>query len=299
MPDRGGHSGGPIDPAALLALLRRDRPADYTGFLAWTFAGQRIGWIRPALAERLGRHPDLFALTSASVNLRGEAWSVAERSDAVNALIRAELAGLPGFGRWNDEYGDVTGHRGILALRIARCAVVPFGVRSQGAHINGVDRSGDGPRLWVARRNPSDPDFGGYLDTLAGGFIPSGAGVVEVAHREAQEEAGVAPQVCARIRPCAALRGVCEFAHGIAPYGIYCFDLDLAPGETPRPADEEIADFSLMEVDAVIGALTAGRFKFNTIPVIADWLIRQGFLAPDSRDYWTLCDLLRQWDPDI
>ncbi len=73
---------------------------------------------------------------------------------------------------------------------------------------------------------------------------------------------------------------------------MFLYDLELPAGVIPRNTDGEIAEFMLMDVDAVADEVRAGRaFKFNVTLVLIDFLIRHGRLSPENQpDY---LDLLR------
>jgi hypothetical protein len=43
--------------------------------------------------------------------------------------------------------------------------------------------------------------------------------------------------------------------------------------------------------------LEAGRFKFNAVWVVVDWLMRHGFVAAEGRRFIELAGALRCWDP--
>jgi hypothetical protein len=82
---------------------------------------------------------------------------------------------------------------------------------------------------------------------------------------------------------------------GCKPDQMFCFDLELPEDFTPRAADGEVAEFYLWPVDKVAAVVRETfEFKFNCNLAIIDFLVRRGFIAPDTEpDYAALVHGLR------
>ena len=50
----------------------------------------------------------------------------------------------------------------------------------------------------------------------------------------------------------------------------------------PRPGDDEVEEFVLMDCQEVIERMLAGQFKPNVCPVMIDFLIRKGFITKEN-----------------
>lgn len=287
-----------ISPERLLGCIRHFSAFERSRFRPFLCAGQRIGWVTHEFTALLAADPEIFEVGPDSVCLAARLDDVETRSQAVNQTVWRQRD-LPWFRRWNDEYAGVSaGRRDAPLLHLARCATVPFGVRTYGAHVNGYVREGSGLRLWVARRASGEPDFGEQLDTLVGGFIGAGLTPDEIAERELGEEAGIDVERLRAPRAVGVVSGIRQEIEGVRPFSIYCYDLELGPGEEPVNRDGEIDGFELLTVPQVVERLEAGRFKFNAVWVVVDWLMRNGFVAAEGRHFIELGDALRHQDPE-
>jgi 8-oxo-dGTP pyrophosphatase MutT (NUDIX family) len=207
-------------------------------------------------------------------------------------------------------------------------AVVPWlGARAFGVHINGYvasaesSSSSSSPRrptaLWVARRSKNKPTWPGMLDHLAAGGQPAGMGATANAVKEAWEEAGVPKELCegggkggqaAAACPGGGLRPVGTVTYrglsseGLKPDTLFVYDLELPVEFVPEPQDGEVEAFELWSVERVMQALAeAGgerrypAFKPNVAVVIVDFLVRHGFVGPDTGpEYAEVVAKLRQ-----
>ena len=91
--------------------------------------------------------------------------------------------------------------------------------------------------------------------------------------------------------------GYCvEDEWGLKPDVMFCFDLKVPEGFTPRNTDGEISSFTLMPVAEVAARLRdTDDFKFNVTLVVIDFLIRHGLIDPDhDPDYVDIVRGLRQ-----
>ena len=285
-----------ISASRLLASIQQGNRFTRERYTPFFCASVRVGWIRAPLVAELRRYPRVFTVEPDGVHVNRGLTTCDSRSEAIADVVR-ELGTMPGFGRWNDEFGSIApcwGGERLMCL--PRCATRPFGVRSYGSHVNGMVRRQDEIEYWVARRDSAVSDYGGYFDTLAGGYIAADRLPSEVACAEVREEAGI--DLARHMRPVSLVRGVDEDDDGVTPYMIFCFDVELPAGEQPNNRDGEIESFHLLSVEQVLERLEPSRFKFNAVPVIVDWMVRQGLVDSDDPAFAELADALTRWGPE-
>ena len=258
-------------------------------------AGTAVGWVGPETAGLLGDWPEVFDVEAGRVRLAGTLdqprTSAATRSEAVAGVLAAlRAAGL--LDGWRDELYPVAAHPLDPPLLLMERAALPlFGVTGCGVHVNGVvrDPAGGPPRMWVARRSLHKPTHPGELDQMGAGGQPVGLGVMENVVKECAEEAGIPASLATRARPVGAIRYCCATAHGLRPDVVYNFDLELPEHFRPVNHDGEVQAFELWELERVMQVVReTAEFKFNCSLVIIDWLIRQGFIGPEDRQYLEL-----------
>ena len=86
-----------------------------------------------------------------------------------------------------------------------------------------------------------------------------------------------------------AIRYCCATAAGLRPDVIYNFDLELPADFEPVNKDGEVQSFELWPVERLMSVVReSAEFRFNCSLVIIDWLIRQGFISPEDREYLAL-----------
>ncbi len=282
---------------------------DPDGFRPWRVAGETVGAVGPRVAALLAeRCADVFAVGDEALTLAGDLdrASPAERGAAVDAALRA-LAADGVVRGWRDEPYPVapfTAQAPVRAplLEMERAAVPLFGVRAYGVHMTGYVRDPDGGcAVWVARRSPHKHTYPGMLDNTVAGGQPVGIGLADNLVKEAWEEAAIPEALARRAEPV----GVISYRYrepradgyeAVKPDVQYCYDLELPADFTPRNTDGEIADFELWPVARVLETVRdTTAFKFNCNLVVIDFLIRRGFLSPDTEpDYIAICAGLRR-----
>ena len=264
---------------------------DLSGFRPFAVGDARVGWIRPAFAARLADHVDVFSVDAGGVRLSPDLADYAARTAAVDAVLRR--FDLPG---WRDEmYPVATAFDAEPLLGIERAAAPHFGFTAYGVQVNGYVRTADGLSLWVARRSADKRTDPGKLDSLIGGGLPVGIGVMENLGKEAREEAGVAPALIAMARPVGTVACCRETPAGLEPDIEFTFDLELPPDFRPRNTDGEVAEFMLWPVEQVMETVrTTTDFKFNINLTLIDFFIRHGLIGPDDPAYLATLDALRR-----
>jgi isopentenyldiphosphate isomerase len=274
-----------------IAECHRWEPDDYRPFIIDDTA---LGRVPADMATRLADFPNVFQVSGRAVSLVPDLGTVAERTAAVaDVLGRMREAG--DITRWRDEAYPILRRWGEAPLLTMERAAVPlFGLRAFGVHLNGYVRDADGLRLWVARRAKNKATAPGKLDHLAAGGQPHGIGVKANLIKECQEEAGMAPDLAARAVSVGLVSYRCVREEGLRDDVLFCFDLELPAGFTPRNTDGEVDSFELWPFSHVLETIRdSDAFKFNVSLVILDFAIRHGFLQPDDPDYEEIAAGLR------
>ena len=260
--------------------------ADLSRYRPFYVAGQRVGWVGEAVAERLRDFPELFTVLVDSATLNPDIDGFEARSVAVEGALRTLHADgvIPG---WRDEpYPVATSFAAAPLMRIERAAVPLFGVRAYGVHMNGFVGDGAAVQMWIGHRAIDKPTYPGKLDNMVAGGQPMGIGLMANLVKEAAEEAAIPEDIARRARPVGAISYCAETAAGLKPDVQFCYDLELPADFTPRNTDGEIASFELMPIDEVLRIVAeTTEFKFNCNLVIIDFAIRHGLIPPDHPDY--------------
>lgn len=193
------------------------------------YAGRnRIGWLRPELAARLGGWPKVFKATAERVSLVDAGGLAA----VVEEL--AEEGFIPG---WRNER-----YRIADAFEVERAAARPFGFATQAVHVNAI--AGDG--MWLARRSETKPTDPGMLDNLVGGGMTAGLSHEQILVKEAWEEAGIEAGLARRAKRGGTIELVREVPEGVQCEVIQVYDLELPRDFTPKNQDGEVAEVRLV-----------------------------------------------------
>lgn len=273
---------------------------DLTGFRPFVVAGQRVGWVRHALAERLPAIDPGFVTTGDVVSLAPEIKDFDERSAVVDrAAVHLQETGAvhhlrrefyPALPRWGDK----------PLLQIDRSIVPHFGINAYGLHVNGYVRRPDGSlSLWVARRAMDRTVEPGKLDNLVAGGQPIGLTIAENLLKESHEEAGLDAAMAGRAVPVGAITYTMETKAGLKPDTMFLYDLELPPDHVPANTDGEISGFELWPLDRVAESVQdTNDWKFNVNLVVMDFLVRHGWFKPDDPNYVAIIRGLRSWVSD-
>lgn len=226
-----------------------------------------------------------------------EAARTAAVAEAMRSLKEAgELTG------WRDELLEVnTGWGEPPSFLVERAAYHSgFGIRGYGVHVNGYVSEAPGgtpTAMWVARRAATKATWPSMLDHLCAGQQPAGISPRANVIKEAGEEAGVPPELAAAARSVGIVsyRGIDE-GGCFSNDAIFCYDMELPPSFVPDAKDGEVESFELWSLERVAQAVAApvSLFKPNCNLVIIDFLVRHGWLTPESPGYFQLTDGLRQ-----
>ncbi len=280
--------------SGFLRHIRACNNHDPAGFVPFFVADQAVGRLRLAFAQGLRAWPHWFQHDADGVRLQAPAAGFEALSARFREITAALLeAGL--ISRLHGEPYPVTpGARDQAVALIDRAAAPYFGLRAFGQHLNGWVRDGDGLRLWIGRRAADRVNFPGRLDNLAAGGLPWGLSLRQNLLKECAEEAGLGPELAARARPVGAITYNAENEKGYKPDTLYCYDLELPADFRPRCADGEMQEYALLPVAEVAAVVRdSDDFKPNCNLVVIDFLIRHGFLDPESPEYLALSVGLR------
>ena len=279
---------------SLLDRLAVIRPPDLSPYRRLVVDGQAVGWVTGELAARLRDHDEVFVVDDEAVGLSPELRGYAERTAAVDGVLRS-LRSDGWFRGWRNEAYPVGASFGRRLFEMERAAVPAFGVRAYGIHVNGFVGEGADLRLWVGRRSRHKPTYPGQLDHLVAGGQPAGLSLEENLLKECAEEASLTPDIVRRTRPAGIVSYLLENEEGLRNDVLFNYDLELPPDVVPANADGEIEEFYLWPIERVIEELNeTANFKFNVAFVIIDFLIRRGFVGPEDADYLELVHRLRR-----
>ncbi|HEY5606874.1 MAG TPA: DUF4743 domain-containing protein [Alphaproteobacteria bacterium] len=280
---------------SLLDRVRECNVHDLTHFVPFIVAGVRVGWVKKWFIEQLRAFPHVFDVTERAVEMSPRLTTPEERTEAAKGALRA-LADAGIIKGWRDEYYPVgTSFTAPPLMLMERAAVVFFGVRAYGIHVNGVVRDGGETKMWIGRRAPDKHTYPDQLDNLIGGGQPAGIGLMDNLVKEAEEEASIPPELAATAVPVGAVSYCLEAEEGLRPDVLFCYDLELPPDFVPVNRDGEVAEFQLWPVEHVLEIVAqTTEFKFNCNLIVIDFAVRHGFLAPDEPDYIDIVQGLRR-----
>tara|TARA_Y100001934_G_scaffold278736_1_gene380714 strand:- start:297 stop:1154 length:858 start_codon:yes stop_codon:yes gene_type:complete len=263
-------------------------PANYVSF---EIDGSRVGWVRRDNARYLAAHGMVFEIAERRVALVRKLETVEERSAALARVVDKLAADGKVPKPRNELYPVTEAFIDPPFALIERSAVPFFGVRASGVHMNGYVRRDDGIHMWVARRARDKITYPGMLDNIVAGGQPHGLDLRENMIKECGEEAGIPEEIAQHVIPV----GFIDYAHesedGAKPDRQYCYDLKLPDDFVPVAADGEVDEFMLWPLEQVAETVReTSEFKFNCNLVILDFLVRHGFLDPDTEpDYTDIC----------
>ncbi len=192
----------------------------------------------------------------------------------------------------HSENYPILGSGGLVSIE--RFAANLFGIISRGAHLTVYTNTSDGMKIWVPRRSPMLFTYPNRLDTTVAGGVTSGEGPFECIVREAEEEASLPEElVRSGVKACGCLSYIGLNVTGdagtkglLAPDIIYVYDLEVAETVTCRQNDDEVKEFSLMDVEEVKERLSKGEFKTNSAVVMIDFFVRHGIITAESEKYY-------------
>lgn len=304
-----GDSRDDVDPALspfMYWIARSNNGlANLDTYAPFRFQGTTVGYVdRTFAVDHLERFPDVFVCDGGEVRLQQcleDMKDLEERSCAVQqALLRLRDEGV--ITGWRDElYPVLTSFEAPPVLLMERAASVYFGIKAYGVHVNGyVEREDGGMDMWVARRAKSKPTWPGRLDHIVAGGQPHGISPTDNVVKECGEEAGIAKELAEKAVPVGAVSYCSEYSYGLKRDVLFCYDLKLPDEFVPVAVDGEVDDFCRMPVERVVDVVKRrveehgnDTYKDNCNLVVIDFLVRHGFIGPETPDYLDIIRGLR------
>lgn len=272
-----------------MSLLDRVRacqafnPDDYKAFVV---DGSIVGRVRAEAIIELADFGDVFIFEGDRVHMRQHIHGARARTEAMDAVNR-ELRDRGLIAGWRDEpYPVGTGFSDPPFFEMERAAVPFFGARGYGVHINGWVDAADGPHMWIGRRSLSKPTGPGLLDQMVAGGQPAGMALIDNVVKECREEAGIDEKLARQAKPVGAISYLTTRDEGLRHDVLFNYDLEVPVDFEPVNEDGEVAEFMLWPVTRVIDEIASREsFKFNAALVVIDFLVRHGFVDPETPGY--------------
>src|SRR5882757_1054308 len=170
-------------------------PPDYRRFCISSHA---VGWVKPETANFLEAR-GLARRTGDGIGIAGGGFIAvsARLAEIAQALDEAKLMAprrgelTPVLRKWG---------AGPCA-EIDRAGLPGLGLPAFGIHVNGFVNTDMGLHLWVGHRARDRQVAPGKLDHLVAGGITMGYSAAETVIKEAEEEAGLTPEIASLARP--------------------------------------------------------------------------------------------------
>ncbi|ORX52895.1 hypothetical protein BCR36DRAFT_323896 [Piromyces finnis] len=233
--------------------------------------------------KTFGKNEKPFSISAHKVTFSENVNTFEKRGKVMNDLLthwrdNKTFSCLKG---WRDELYPIFDGNHEIAFNIERSGIALFGLRSYGCHINGYveDPETHKLKMWIAQRSFNKQTFPGRLDNIVAGGISFPYSPTETAVKECLEEASMPYEISKQVVPCGAVTYISVENRGISVDSQYVFDLKLPSSFQPKPNDNEVEGFYLMEFDEIIKRLKNNEFKSNSGIVIIDFMIRHGILT--------------------
>ncbi len=256
---------------------------------------RRVGRLKPKMVKALSQWPNLFSVSENRVNFTSVISGMDDRTQALDEIVNALVEQGVISHSHGERYPVTASGREDAFATIDRTAAPYFGLRAYGQHLNGYVRSGEGIKLWIARRASDRKIYPGKLDNMVAGGLPQSLGLAENLQKECWEEAAVPCELALSAIPVGALTYCRETETGLKPDTLYCYDLELPEDFVPQNTDGEVEAFYLMNLEEVARIVRqTDEFKLNCNLVVIDFMIRHGFLSPGAPDYLEIVEGLHE-----
>lgn len=191
-------------------------------------------------------------------------------------------------------------------VHFERFAASLFGITTRGAHLTAYTFVDEKLMIWVPRRSQKVGTWKGMLDSTVAGGVAANETPFENIVREAAEEASLSDEL---VRSHAKQVGVLTYMglsqgengweKGMALPDMVCvYDLELPSHVIPRPCDEEVKEFQLMDIAELKQRMLAKEFKPNSAVIMLDFLIRHGLVTIETeKDYVELVQRMHRQLP--
>ncbi|GAB1602646.1 nudix hydrolase 20, chloroplastic-like isoform X1, partial [Argonauta hians] len=272
--------------------------------LPFVVEGCQVGLIPRPFWSELEAYSDVFYMESSSGG-RGDSvhlqhfQTVEERSRRMESVLQ-DLRGKKVFKKldgWrNEEYQVKPYFNSPNLMNIERSAVNIFGIPEYGTHLNGYTCSEEGEvKMWIGRRSDTKPTWPGKLDNLSAGGLSSNMSAIQCMRRECEEEAGITGPLLDKLVPTGSVTYMYGDKAGLHAGTQFIYDLCLPSHFVPHNADGEMSHFYLMGIEELKEKILEDDFKPNCALVILDFLIRRGFITPDTEpNYLEMVEMLHR-----
>ncbi|KAF2214070.1 hypothetical protein CERZMDRAFT_111015 [Cercospora zeae-maydis SCOH1-5] len=220
----------------------------------------------------------------------------ANTAEAVNAAFEEVITPAIDqqlFHVFNGQHSEpfaIAGARYDGQVKIERFATPLFGITTRGAHMIAYTDTNIGMRLWISRRAKHLYICPNMLDSTVAGGVKSGVSPFQTIIEESDEEASLPADLIQRSAKC---RGVVSHMSTtgnlfpgekglVCPDYVYVYDIELPADVVPKPHDDEVSAFYLMDIAEVREALLKGEFKPDAGAVVVEFLIRHGVITPEN-----------------
>ncbi|XP_071960523.1 uncharacterized protein [Antedon mediterranea] len=258
----------------------------------------QVGLITPEILPHIILENDTFEVIRSK---QDDAVKMVKLSDSLDTALKRTQMLAEILARWRDHdaHPSLRGWRNELhsvktyfhedpLLEIERVATSLFGVKQYGCHLNGFCRTERGLLMWIGRRAKTKPTFPSKLDNIAAGGLPAGMSVKDCIVKECAEEASIPEQLAKQAKPVGCISYLYHNELGVFPETQFMFDLELPVTFKPFNTDGETSDFYLLTIDEVKEKVASGEFKPNCALVILSFLIRHGYMSPDTDPFLPL-----------
>lgn len=259
------------------------------------------GYVHPNTIANLP-WPSSFTVSPSAVTL-SPAPEGTSSTEHINQCLQDAVDAAIESGKWpslksHSEHFRILGFEDIV--QVERFAASLFGIATRGAHLTAYVRTPTGLKIWVAKRSAHLYSYPSKLDSTIAGGVKATDTPASCILAEAEEEASL-PQslIQTHAKPVGVLtlsnkNPRTELFHSEI---LYVYDMELPGDVVPRPYDDEVEEFVLMDVEEVRRRMEGGEFKPNVCPVMVDFFVRHGVVTPESEGegaYVGICGRLRR-----
>lgn len=288
---------------------------------------EKVGKVTKSVAEILcsACSPPVFELQEMNVDSDEEIFTISSevgtnlesRTNAVmSAMTNLRSRGI--IKGWRDElYPVCTNYYAEPKFLVERAAAPFLGIQQFGVHLNGlviddnISRvsgfNSSSTRMWIARRSPTKSKYPGMLDHIVAGGQPHGLSIKENLIKECEEEAGIPSNIATQCQPAGAINyqtldpiTINDTTLNLVSRSVlFCYDLVLPYDFVPTIIDGEVQHFFKWTLDEVAESMSpdfVDPIKPNCYLVIIDFLLRMGYLSPDTKGYLEVLRGLRNED---
>ena len=279
-----------------LEKIQRCNARDLTDYTPFLVEGIQVGWLTQERAHAVLQHSEVFANTALGITMPSSLTTADKRSEALaNIALHLNNSGLFRGGT-GELYGVKNDWNAPPLLLMDRMHAPGFGVRAYGVHLNGFVVKPDGIYLWIGTRADDRIVEPGKLDNMVAGGQPANLSISDNLLKEADEEAGLPADLARKARSASMISYGFETPKGLRNDTLFCYDLEMPEGVTPRNTDGELSGFDLLPLQEVLDLVReTERFKFNVNLVIIDFAMRFGAITPENTpDYEKMASGLRE-----